>query len=752
MKTKNKISVTVVTAMLIISVFMVIPLPVSADDTVIVIPLWVESSLPYLIHPYPVKDTGTVNYMMLVINSTSRTELLTNYTFAMSYNPKVLKLLSVKEGYPSVYGGFLNRSVYNPDGSYNATATAGLRAYKGGGPTNFSYSFLLNMSTGLIDVTISCAQTGGTPSTFLPQGFGDPLLPGDLELLALLVWMPIDYGKCPITLNGFYLDDVGGKHVYPEIVFPPGWATGEQGFYALVRHTVQFSPPQIIWREPPHETPPAGENFTLPLTIITSEDVHSWTATVTWDKDVIKCLGATEGMFLQTWGSPIYPLGNTTWTTPVIDNNAGTASLGCTLDPGLSNTGHGTLANLVFEALDYGETDIMMTACSTKNVTDGEIYTLVGYPVNYSEKGYFEFYKEVTVGFDPASVDWTLAGKAIGQSFTVNLTISTSHEVHSWKAGFSFNPLVLECTSVTEGPWLATGGSTTWTPGQINNTKGEVTSYNCTLDAAGANATDAGVLATIEFKVLDYGESDIVLTYLIGDPTETRLVDTDLNKINIDKLSDGQFRFRSGAMVSLCVDDPPKAYSPYIDSWTWITDDTFLVNVTISTLEKLSSWSLSLSFDSGVLQCNSVDEGPWLATGGATQWLPGLIGSGVVTGYGCSLKGEGLYAIGSGVIATLNFTVVGSGWSTIEITEVKLYDRGWPGVHPTDECDLVSSLSGLRRSGDVDGDRVVDSTDYGIFGVAWPPGPYNVACDFNNDGVIDSTDYGMLGANWGAAY
>jgi len=439
MKTKNKISVTVVTAMLIISAFMVFPLPVSADDTVVVIPIWLESSLPYLIHPYPVNDTGTVNYMMLVINSTSRTELLTNYTFAMSYNPKVLKLLSVKEGYPGQYGGFLNRSVYNPDGSYNATATGGLRYYFGGGPTNFSYSFLLNMSTGLIDVTISCAQTGGTASGFIPQGFGSPLLPGDLELLAVLVWMPIDYGKCPITLSGFYLDDVGSKHVSPDIYFPPGWATGEQSFYALVRHTTSVHEAlPLIWREPPHSI---GENFTIPVRIITSEDVHSWTATVWFDASLVKCLGATEGMFLQTWGIPYSPLGNTTWTTPVIDNNAGTAALGCTLDPGLSKTGHGTLANLVFEALDYGETDIMMTACSTKNVTDGEIYTLVGYPVDYSEKGYFEFYKEVTVAFNPASIDWTLAGKAIGQTFTVDLTISTSHEVHAWKAGQPHGPL-----------------------------------------------------------------------------------------------------------------------------------------------------------------------------------------------------------------------------------------------------------------------------------------------------------------------
>jgi hypothetical protein len=51
--------------------------------------------------------------------------------------------------------------------------------------------------------------------------------------------------------------------------------------------------------------------------------------------------------------------------------------------------------------------------------------------------------------------------------------------------------------------------------------------------------------------------------------------------------------------------------------------------------------------------------------------------------------------------------------------------------------------------GDVNHDSAIDSTDLGIFGVAWSNGPYNPNCDFNCDGVVDSTDYGLLAINYG---
>ena len=735
MKAKNKISAILATLVLIVSVFMVIPLPVSADDTVVVLPLWVESSLPYLVHIYglPGNDTGAVNYMLLTINSTDRSENLTSWEIDVSYNPKVLKFLSAKEGIPGQYGGFLNRTIPG-----DPATTAYLRSVGGGGNTTFNPGTLTvdPAGLGMKIVGINCTQVSpSTPSTFLPEALCP--LPSSLDVLAMVIFMTIDYGKSPILLDGSYVDSNGLEHVYPDIVFPKSVPPGYDGYYALIRHTARITGPYeryLIWREPPHSI---GENFTMPLTIITSEEVHSWTASISFDRSVIKCLSVTEGTFLSSVNA-------TTWTPPTIEDGTVTG-FGSDLDYALSYaTGHGTLATPMFEVVDYGKTDITITACSTLNVTGGEIITPVG-PV-VKEDGYFEFEKLLTIAFDPPSVDWTLTGKTPGETFTVDLTISTTEHVHSWKAGFRFNPLVLNCTNVTQGPWLATGGTTTFdfVPEMINNTKGEVTSFNCTLVTSGAYATGPGVLATIEFKVIDYGETDVELTYVIGDPCETKLANPAYEKIPIDKLVDGRFEFRSGVSVSL----------PYISSWAWGTGEWFTVELKINTLEKVSSWSAGFRFNASVLQCNSVTEGTWLATGGTTEWLPGTINNtiGEVTAYGCALKGEGLYATGSGVLAILNFTVVGSGWSIIELTDLDLdpcealvHDRGWPGVHPPDECDLLYIVDGLKFMGDADGDRFVGGLDllYKLcpaFGTKPGDPNWNPNADFDGDWFVGGLD------------
>lgn len=62
-------------------------------------------------------------------------------------------------------------------------------------------------------------------------------------------------------------------------------------------------------------------------------------------------------------------------------------------------------------------------------------------------------------------------------------------------------------------------------------------------------------------------------------------------------------------------------------------------------------------------------------------------------------------------------------------------------------------IAGSRNlQGDLNGDGVVDSTDHGIFGIAWAStvgeANYIPEADVNSDGTVDSTDLGLLGLNW----
>jgi len=120
----------------------------------------------------------------------------------------------------------------------------------------------------------------------------------------------------------------------------------------------------------------------------------------------------------------------------------------------------------------------------------------------------------------------------IGGTLTAPLRIMTIHNVSSWKAGFRFDPHILECVNFTEGPYLSEVGTTTWTPGMIDNVNGMVTSHNCTLEV-GKSQNGTGVLAYIAFRVKSYGNTAINLTDVNGDPCECILLDPDRNEISL---------------------------------------------------------------------------------------------------------------------------------------------------------------------------------------------------------------------------
>jgi hypothetical protein len=107
----------------------------------------------------------------------------------------------------------------------------------------------------------------------------------------------------------------------------------------------------------------------------------------------------------------------------------------------------------------------------------------------------------------------------IGDTFKTLIRIETINNVFSWEAGFRFDPHILECVNFAGGPYLSDVGTTTWTPGTIDNVNGIVTSYRCTLEA-GKSQSGAGVLAYVTFRAKNYGTTAINLTDEDGDPCE----------------------------------------------------------------------------------------------------------------------------------------------------------------------------------------------------------------------------------------
>jgi len=107
-------------------------------------------------------------------------------------------------------------------------------------------------------------------------------------------------------------------------------------------------------------------------------------------------------------------------------------------------------------------------------------------------------------------------------TFEVNITITNVNDLYAWEFGLSFNPVLLEVNSVTEGPFLKTVGDLfdgTFFKDKINNPYGYVSAL-CLLNPDSTTheyppygADGSGVLATVEFQVVSNGVCGLDFTY-----------------------------------------------------------------------------------------------------------------------------------------------------------------------------------------------------------------------------------------------
>ncbi len=118
-----------------------------------------------------------------------------------------------------------------------------------------------------------------------------------------------------------------------------------------------------------------------------------------------------------------------------------------------------------------------------------------------------------SLNIDP--IDTQLPASKIGTTITVNFDVSNVKNLFAWDLNLSWNPAVLNLTQIQEGPFLRNIGTTffTWTPtfAMDNRSQGFVRGVDDVLLESGS-ASGSGVLATLSFKVLNTGTSQISIT------------------------------------------------------------------------------------------------------------------------------------------------------------------------------------------------------------------------------------------------
>jgi hypothetical protein len=124
-----------------------------------------------------------------------------------------------------------------------------------------------------------------------------------------------------------------------------------------------------------------------------------------------------------------------------------------------------------------------------------------------------------------------------GDSFSININVQDVTDLFSWGIRLEFNPNVLECTAVTEGPFIQSQNPTSF----VNVIKINYIDAGCTTLGALPGVSGSGVLMTATFTVKDSGTSDLHLN-----EARTSLLDSTITAIPHDT-ADGHFHTNAAA-------------------------------------------------------------------------------------------------------------------------------------------------------------------------------------------------------------
>jgi adhesin HecA-like repeat protein len=97
----------------------------------------------------------------------------------------------------------------------------------------------------------------------------------------------------------------------------------------------------------------------------------------------------------------------------------------------------------------------------------------------------------------------------------VTVDISGVTDLYAYQFDIGFDPTLLEATGETEGPFLSSGGGTTFVAGAIDNSAGTLSDTADSLTGMVSGVTGLGTLATIDFQAIGVGTSPITLSNIL---------------------------------------------------------------------------------------------------------------------------------------------------------------------------------------------------------------------------------------------
>jgi hypothetical protein len=387
-----------------------------------------------------------------------------------------------------------------------------------------------------------------------------------------------------------------------------------------------------------------------------------------------------------------------------------------------------------------------------------------------------------------------------GQSFSINVTISSVSDLYGWQFALNWSASLLDLVNVTEGPFLESGGSnSTYFNYNLNATAGNFIADSTLLgDVPGVSGS--GVLATITFYVKNGGQCPLNLFDVeLYDSNEQLLSVQTTNgygyfvNIAVTNLSISPLIVLPGAIVNINVTVENQASVSETFNVTLYANSGIIGKKSVLSLNSNSSkiiqfyWNTT-GFGEGDYTISaevSIGHNTRVADNPVTILYNGhditvisvepsktVVGQGYCMLITVTVQNFGTFnetfnttsyintkAIGtqsaklvSGYLSKLIFTWNTAGFAygnytiSANVTLAKGEANRWIGP-------LTYGTVRVTIPGDLNGDGTVDVLDFGILERAWGSSPgssnWDPRADINNDGVVDVVDFGILQRNWG---
>ena len=213
--------------------------------------------------------------------------------------------------------------------------------------------------------------------------------------------------------------------------------------------------------------------------------------------------------------------------------------------------------------------------------------------------------------------------------------------------------------------------------------------------------------------------------------------------------------------------DPNKIIKDYLVDPGYQIGNTFVVHINVSSVTDLFSYQVNITWNTAMLNFTGIwAYGDFLArTGSAygTSRIEDIYVASNATGYASiaeTILGDVAGITGSGRLVTIEFQIVGYGWTDLFISSggslpTTLLDSAGATITWNHQASLFGNdgYFSNRLGGDVDSDRDVDYSDFivlaGAYGSVVGQPAYKRNADFDQDGDVDYSDFIKLAGNYG---